>query len=117
MAMGPLVSQALGIAARLAIADYLAAGEKHVDGIAAHTGTHAPSMYRILRTLASTGVFAETSPGTFVNTPVSEVLMSAVPGSVRNAMIFMAEPWHHNAWGNMMHSARTGETAWKATYG
>jgi hypothetical protein len=95
----------------------LAAGEKHVDDIAAETGTHAPSIYRILRTLASTGVFAETSPKSFINTPVSEALRSDVPGSMRNIMIFMAEPWHTLAWGNMMHSARTGETAWKATYG
>jgi O-methyltransferase domain len=117
IAMGPLVSEALAVAVRLGIPDYLAAGERHVDDIAAHTGTHSPSIYRILRTLASTGVFAETSPRTFVNTPVSEVLRSDVPGSMRNAMIFMAEPWHTLAWGNMMHSARTGETAWKATYG
>ena len=117
MAMGPLVSQALGVAARLGIPDPLAAGEKHVDDIAAETGTHAPSIYRILRTLASTGVFAETSPKSFINTPVSEALRSDVPGSMRNIMIFMAEPWHTLAWGNMMHSARTGETAWKATYG
>ena len=117
MAMGPLVSQALGVAARLGIPDLLAAGEKHVDDIAAETGTHPPSIYRILRTLASTGVFAETSPKSFINTPVSEALRSDVPGSMRNIMIFMAEPWHTLAWGNMMHSARTGETAWKATYG
>jgi len=117
MAMGPLVSQALGVAARLGIPDLLAAGEKHVDDIAAETGTHAPSIYRILRTLASAGVFAETSPKSFINTLVSEALRSDVPGSMRNIMIFMAEPWHTLAWGNMMHSARTGETAWKATYG
>ena len=117
MAMGPLVSQALGVVARLGIPDHLATGERHVDDIAAETGTHAPSIYRILRTLASTGVFAETSLRTFVNTPASDVLRSDVPGSMRNVMIFMAEPWHCNVWGNMMHCARIGETAWKATYG
>ena len=61
MAMGPLVSQALAVAAKLGIPDYLAGGEKNVDDIAAQSGTHAPSIYRILRTLASTGVFTETS--------------------------------------------------------
>lgn len=117
MAMGPLISHALGVVARLGIPDHLAEGAKHVDEIASATGTHAQSLYRILRTLAATGVFAETSHRTFVNTPVSEVLRSNVPGSMRNMMIFMAAPWHSNSWGNMMHSARTGETAWKATYG
>ncbi|MGB7070232.1 MAG: methyltransferase [Pyrinomonadaceae bacterium] len=117
LAMGAMVTQALGVAAKLGVADVVADGEKHTDEIAAAVGAHSPSLYRILRSLASLGVFTETQPRTFANTAVSAVLRSDIPGSMRNSMIFMAEPWHYNVWGNMLHSARTGQTAWKETHG
>ncbi len=117
LAMGAMVTQAIGVAAKLGVADLLAEGEKHIDEIASAANAHPPSLYRILRSLASLGVFTETLPRTFANTPVSDTLRVDIPGSMRNSMIFMAEPWHYNVWGNMLHSARTGETAWKATHG
>lgn len=117
LAMGAMVTQAIGVAAKLGVADVLANGEKHIDDIASSVNAHSQSLYRILRSLASLGVFTETQPHIFANTPVSSVLRSNIPGSMRNSMIFMAEPWHYNVWGNMLHSARTGGTAWKATYG
>jgi SAM-dependent methyltransferase len=117
MSMGAMVTQAIFVAAKLGIADIVAEGERHVDDIAGEAGAHAPSLYRILRSLAAMGVFTETKPRTFANTPLSEVLRAGVPGSMRDSMIFMGEPWHYNVWGNMLHSARTGETAWKETYG
>ncbi|HVF47297.1 MAG TPA: methyltransferase [Pyrinomonadaceae bacterium] len=116
LASGAMVTQALGVAAKLGIADQLADGEHEIEQIAADAGAHAPSIYRIMRSLASMGVFTETRPRVFANTPLSEALISDIPGSMRNTMIFMAEPWHYNVWGNMLHSAQTGETAWKATY-
>lgn len=117
MSMGAMVTQAIFVAAKLGIADIIADGTKHIDEISREAGAHPPSLYRILRSLASVGVFEETQPSTFVNTSISKVLRAGVPGSMRDSMIFMGEPWHYNVWGNMLHSARTGETAWKKTYG
>ena len=117
LGMGAMVTQALFVAAKLGIADILADGEKHTDEISSEAGAHSPSLYRILRSLASLGVFTETAPRVFANTPVSEVLRAGIPGSMRESMIFMGEPWHYNVWGNMLHSARTGGTAWKETHG
>ena len=117
MSMGAMVTQAIYVAAKLGVADILADGERHIDLISQEAGGHAPSLYRIMRTLASLGVFNETQPRTFANTPLSEVLRADIPGSMRNSMIFMGEPWHYNIWANMLHSARTGGTAWKETHG
>ena len=117
MSMGAMVTQAIFVAAKLRIADIVADGEKHIDEIATEAEAHSPSLYRILRTLASLGVFNETQSRTFANTPLSEVLRADIPGSMRNSMIFMGEPWHYNTWSNMLHSAKTGGTAWKETYG
>jgi SAM-dependent methyltransferase len=117
LSMGAMVTQAIYVATKLSIADILADGQKHVDQISQEADAHSPSLYRIMRTLSSLGIFNETQPRMFANTPLSEVLRADVPGSMRNSMIFMGEPWHYNVWGNMLHSAQTGGTAWKKTYG
>ncbi|HQZ83329.1 MAG TPA: methyltransferase [Pyrinomonadaceae bacterium] len=117
LSMGAMVTQALFVAAKLGVADVLAEGEKHIDEIAKAVDAHPPSLFRILRSLASLGVFTETKARTFANTSLSEVLRSSVTGSMRDSMIFMGEPWHYNVWGNMLHSAKTGGTAWQETYG
>ena len=117
MGMAAMISEALGVAAELGIADSLSDGPKTSAELATAASAHEPSLFRILRSLASVGVFAETSVRTFVNTPLSEPMRSDVPGSMRTGLRFMARPWHFAAWGNMLHSALTGETASKKTFG
>ena len=117
MAFGALVTQALYVVAKLGIADLLAGGPRPVAELAAETGTHERSLYRVLRSLAGAGVFRETGPKTFGLTPLAEPLRSDAPGSMRNAMIFMGEQWHFQVWGNMMQSVRTGRPAWGHTHG
>jgi len=117
IAFGPVVQQALGIAAKLGIADQLSAGAKTTVELAAATETNEPALYRILRALASAGIFTETSARVFENTGMSDLIRSDVPGSMRNSVIFMTASWHFNAWSEMMHSVKSGETAWKVTYG
>ncbi len=70
-----------GAAAQLEIADLLADGPLHVDILAERTKTHAPNLYRMLRALESTGIFAQASPRVFGNTPASECLRRNLPGS------------------------------------
>ena len=87
LSLGYVMGQALHAAAKLGIADTIAAGPRHVDDIAADTGTHAPSLRRLLRTLCSGGIFIETEPGQFALTPLGQTLRSDVPDSVRAAVI------------------------------
>lgn len=70
-----------GAAAQLQIADHLADGPLHVDVLAERTKTHAPSLFRMLRALECTGIFAQTSPRVFTNTPQSECLRRNLSGS------------------------------------
>jgi hypothetical protein len=74
-------SRCVGVAAQLELADPLANGPLHVDVLAERTQTHAPSLYRMLRALESTGIFAQSSPRVFVNTPQSECLRRYATGS------------------------------------
>jgi hypothetical protein len=74
-------SRCVGVAAQLELADALANGPLHVDVLAQRTQTHAPSLYRLLRALESTGIFTQVSPRVFANTPQSDCLRRHTPGS------------------------------------
>ena len=84
MMTGYWVSQALGVVAQLGIADLLEDGPRRVEDLAAETRTHAPSLGRLVRALASAGVFTEPGPGTVALTPLAEPLLSGAPGSMRS---------------------------------
>jgi O-methyltransferase domain/Dimerisation domain len=116
MMTGYWVSQALHVAAKLGIADLLADGPVDCEDLAAATDTHAPSLQRVLRALASVGVFTEVSPGSFALTPLAELLRTETPGSMRALAIMYAEE-QYRAWGELLHSVRTGETAFEQQFG
>src|SRR5689334_1658234 len=79
--MGFRISRMIYVAAALGIADLLNDGPQPVDILAKATGTHAPSLYRLLRALAGLGIFAEDEQGRFTLTPRADLLRSGVPGS------------------------------------
>lgn len=116
MATSNWISQAVYVAAKLGIADLLKEGAKHCDELASLTKTHARSLYRLLRALASLGVFAETESGYFTLTPLADYLRSDRPDSLR-AMAIMNGEEHYKAWGELMQSVQTGESAFEHLYG
>ena len=111
------VSPTLSVLAELGIADALASGPRAADDLAKQVNAHPRSLYRLLRAVASVGVFAEDSSGRFSLTPLAECLRSNVPGSMRGAVrLFNAEPmWA--PYGRLMHSALTGDPAFDDLYG
>jgi O-methyltransferase domain/Dimerisation domain len=117
MLLGSLASQALYVAAKLGIADLLVDGPKRVDELAKATETDAPSLYRVLRALASTGVFKEEDNQVFSLTPTAEPLRSDVPNSLRDVTIFWGEDWHWEVWGKTLYSVKTGKSAWSQIHG
>ena len=117
MLTGKWLSQAISAAAELGIADQLAHGPQSVEHIAAATGAHAPSVYRLLRALASVGVFAETDDRRFTLTPLAETLRSDSPGSVRNTARFFGGRLVHGSWAEIVNTIRTGETGVKLAFG
>jgi hypothetical protein len=117
LAFGAMMTQALYVAARLGVADLLAAEPQAVSRLAARTNTDERSLYRLLRSLASVGVFVETEPKVFAQTPYSEVLRKGAPNSMLSGVIFMGEEWHWRVWGDMLYSVQTGKPAWGHTHG
>ena len=114
---GTWVAQAISVIAKLGTADALADGPQTVDELAAAANAHAPALYRVLRALASVGIFAEDQDGRFHLTPLAEPLRSEVPGSVRSFAIMLGEEWNWRPWGHLLHSVTTGQPAFENTYG
>jgi hypothetical protein len=71
---GALATRALAIVANLRVADALDPGARRVEDLADELGADADTLHRLLRALASDGVFAEEEPGVFRNTGASELL-------------------------------------------
>jgi hypothetical protein len=117
MTMGYIISQGLAVAARLNIADLLKDGAKTVRELAELTKTHEPSLYRLMRALASVGVFQRDAENHFSNTAVGEYLRSDHPESLRSAIHMLGDPEHWNSHGNMQQSVKTGEIAFNYTFG
>jgi len=113
---GYWISQAVYVAAKLRIADHLVQGPQSLNQLADITRTHQPSLYRLLRALASVGVFAEQADGRVVLTPMAECLRSDVPGSQWAMAVMMGEE-HYQAWGELLYSVQTGEIAFDRIFG
>ena len=117
MIRGYQLSQALYVAAKLGVADCLRDGPRTSDELAQATGTHAPALYRLLRTLASRGVFAEITDRRFALTPLGELLRSDVVSSVQAELLLWGHPILWESWGHLTHSVQTGERAFDHLYG
>lgn len=116
MLTGYWSTQCLYVAAKLGIADLLITGPRTAEELAVVTSTHAPSLYRLLRGLASLGVFAEVEGKKFTLTPLAECLRSDSPSSQR-ALAIMSGEEHYKAWGELLYSVQTGKTAFDMLYG
>ncbi len=111
------LTQMIYVAVRLGVADVLFHGPKSAEALAVAVDAHPSSLHRLLRALASLGIFAEDSQGRFELTPLANLLRSDVPGSFRPFVLSYGEPWWWNAWGSLLHSVRTGETAFDHVHG
>ena len=117
IATGYMASAALYTAITLNVADHLAAGPKDVAELARVTGANEDALFRILRLLASLGVFAEAGPRRFALNAAAELLRRDVPGSLRGMAVFLPDPVHLRVYADLMHSVLTGKPAVETTLG
>ena len=117
MAMGFTVPFLLRAAALLCLADHLADGPKTATELAVPTGAHAPALYRLLRTLASIGIFSEDEAHRFALTALSEPLRSNVPGSVRTSILSFTGDLFIVPWSSIHYSVQTGQPSFDKHFG
>lgn len=110
-------SRALWAAAKLGLADLMAVGPQSAAALAEATGTHAPSIYRLMRALCGLGIFHEDDQGRFELTPVSQLMRTDSPQTMRSTLISELGEVHYPTWGDIMHSLRTGQRAFDHVFG
>jgi hypothetical protein len=116
MATGYWVSQAIYVAAKLGIADLLRDGPQSCVTLATATGTDAASLFRLMRALASVGIFSHVRRDCFALSRLAESLQTDTPGSLK-AMVTTIGEIHYQACGNLLHSIQTGSPAFNNVFG
>jgi hypothetical protein len=110
-------SQVIFVAVTLRIPDLLANRPQTSEALAVTTDTHAPSLYRLLRAVASLGVLEEDETHRFSLTPLGALLQADVPGSMRAWALLLGAPWYRSGWDNLLHSIQTGDAAFERVHG
>jgi hypothetical protein len=113
---GHIISASINVALRLELADRLLDGPQRADDLAASTGVHAGALYRVLRLLASVGLFDETSPRVFALTNDGRELAKG-SGTYRDMGLWITHPLLFRAYAEMMHAVETGDPAIKKVTG
>lgn len=116
LASGAWVTQMIHVAAELGVADQLAAGERSCEELVSACGVDPDSLFRLLRGLAGLGIFVERQPRQFGLTPLAELLRSDHPQSLRQFARMLGEE-HYLSWADLLHSVRTGGSAFRHRYG
>ncbi|MGH9966377.1 MAG: methyltransferase [Pyrinomonadaceae bacterium] len=114
---GITILTAVALAAELKISDIVSNGPRSSGEIAEETSTNPGSLYRLLRLLSTFGVFSESEPDRFAQTPLSELLRSGTTGSLRPWVRMTALPVWGRVLAEALHSIKTGEPSFKRSMG
>lgn len=117
MAVAVWAARAVYAAAKLRLPDLLANGPRTAGDLAQATGVDSDALHRLMRALASRGVFTEVGPQCFALTALGTALKSGASGGARAAVLTLAGDWQWKAWDNFLFSLRTGQPALGATVG
>src|SRR6267154_859270 len=117
LTIGHWIARLTHVAAKLKLADLLKDGPQTAGHLATETGVHAPALYRVLRALASVGIFAETKSGRFKLTPLAATLQTGVPASLRAWTLMINEKYTWKAWEELLHGVKTGEIPFVKAHG
>ncbi len=116
MATGYWLSQMVYVAAKLGLADLLVKGPLTATALAAKVEVQPGPLFRLLRGLASVGVFVEGEPQSFSLNATAEYLRDDHPQTVRPLVIMMGET-QYEAYGDLLHSVKTGNTGFEHRFG
>jgi hypothetical protein len=108
---------AIHAATKWRVPDFLKDGPKTAAELSRETRTHEDALRRLLRALASVGVFAETEEGRFALTPLSQTLRSDVPDSLRDFVMMAGSEWYWRGWGQLPQAVQTGRAGFERVYG
>lgn len=105
------LSQTIGVAARLGVADLLKIGPRSSADLAKQLNVNAAALGRLLRALAAYGIFRETGEGRWELTSLAQTLRSDVEYSMNGFARFVGDRAHWQHWGELLNSVETGEVS------
>lgn len=114
---GKHITGCISAVARLGVPDHMSSAPVSVAELAKKVGAHEPSLYRAMRMLATCGVFEETAPRHFCLTPMSTLLRSDTPGTMRHFAKQMGDRWSIRPFEHMTDILRTGEDGVTKAFG
>ncbi len=115
MMLGFTVTQSIGAAVRLGLPDLVSERARPAAELAGAAGADPDAVFRLLRALASLGIFAE-EDGIIHHTTMSEFLRTSTPGSLA-AQSLVLSGVHYRTWGAGLESLQTGDAAFPKVYG
>lgn len=114
---GAWAAQVLQVGTELGIADVLKGGPRSIEDLASATGTHAPSLTRLMRALVALGVFSQPQPGVYGMTPLSWHLCGDYPATLNHFIRFFGLDWCWNIWNELPYAMKTGGSAMRHQHG
>jgi DNA-binding transcriptional ArsR family regulator len=111
------VTQTIYAGVELGIPDLLAEGERTADDLADASGADPPTLYRLLRALASLGIVHEGDERRFSLTDLGRPLRSDVPGSLRGWVRLQGRDYLWRSWGNLANAVREGQNSFRMVHG
>ena len=114
---GRWVSHLIYVAAKLELAEYLKEGPRTVGELATAANVHVQALFRLLRALASVGVFAEIKGKRFKLTPLAATLLKTAPGSMHALALMVGAKYQEDSWAQLHHGLETGETPFLEVHG
>lgn len=111
------LSQALIVAARLNIAEELRHASASTADLAQRLSVHEDALYRLLRTLASVGIFKEESPRVFALNKLARPLLQDHPDSIRSFCLLQGREFHWQAWGGLDSAVQSGQSSIEQKHG
>ena len=117
LGLGVMTTQMLSAVAQLGIADKLADGPKAAEDLARESGSRTDFLYRVLRTLASLGVFEELPGRRFQLTELSQLMRSDAPVSLRDNLVFFGSAWAGAGCQHLLDAMRSGKSGIEEAHG
>jgi hypothetical protein len=114
---GFIPTQALHVAAKLAVFDLLRDGPKTSRDLADASACQERPLLRVLRFLTAVGVLTEDEQGRFSSTAQGELLRSDHPHSVRALALMYGEPFFWSSWGHLHEAVKSGQPAFEGKHG
>src|SRR5689334_5624039 len=115
MLLSQVVPRLIHLMATLKLADHLASGSRSADELAPLTGTHAPTLHRVMRTLASLGLLMEDASHRFALQPLGATLKSGTPSHA--AALIIGGELCTRSMDDFMFAAQTGKTGFERAFG